>query len=192
MDLGIALPQWGKYASPAAIERVAMEAERMGYASVWVQERLLRPTHPRSGYGGMGDTPWPEAYRQVYDPIETLTFVAAKTRRVKLGTSVIDTLFHVPVVLGKRLATLDQFSGGRVIAGVGQGWSEDEFITSNVPMKRRGAGFEEFIQAMRAVWGPNPAKFEGRYYTIPESDIAPKPVQPGGPPILIGAFAPAA
>ncbi|HZT06990.1 MAG TPA: TIGR03619 family F420-dependent LLM class oxidoreductase [Chloroflexota bacterium] len=192
MDIGIALPQWGRHASPEAISRVAREAERLGYASVWVQERLLRPTHPRSGYGGVPGAPWPEPYRIVYDPIETLSYVASQTTRLKLGTSVLDALFHVPVVLARRLATLDRFSGGRVVVGLGQGWSEDEFITANVPPKRRGAGFEEFIRAMRAVWGPDPVSFAGRHYQIPESEIGPKPVQPGGPPILVGAFAPAA
>ncbi len=192
MDIGIALPQWGRHASPEAIVQVAQQAERLGYASLWVQERLLRPTHPRSGYGGMPDQPWPEPYRTVYDPIETLTYVAARTERIKLGTSVIDALFHVPVVLGRRLATLDRFSGGRVIVGLGQGWSDEEFQTANVPPSRRGAGFEEFITAMRAVWGPDPVSFSGRFYQIPESEIGPKPVQPGGPPILVGAFAPTA
>jgi probable F420-dependent oxidoreductase len=192
MELGIALPQWGKHASSEAIVQVAQTAERLGYASLWVQERLLRPTKPLSGYSGMPGQPWPEAYRTVYDPIETLTFVAARTDRIKLGTSVIDALFHVPVVLARRLATLDQFCGGRLIVGLGQGWAEDEFLTANVPPKRRGAGFEEFIAALRAVWGPDPVQFNGRHYRIPESDIGPKPVQPGGPPILVGAFAPAA
>jgi probable F420-dependent oxidoreductase len=192
MDLGIALPQWGKTASVEAIVQVAQAAERLGYASLWVQERLLRPTNPKSGYGGMPGHPWPEAYRTVFDPIETLTFVAAKTERIKLGTSVIDALYHVPVVLARRLATLDQFCGGRLIAGLGQGWAEDEFLTANVSPKRRGAGFEEFIAALRAVWGPDPVQFSGRYYRIPDAEIGPKPVQPGGPPILVGAFAPAA
>ena len=102
MDLGIALPQWGKHASPEAIVQVAQAAERLGYASVWVQERLLRPLQPRTPYGGIPGMPIPEPYRTVYDPIETLTYVAAKTERIKLGTSVIDALFHVPVVLGRR------------------------------------------------------------------------------------------
>src|SRR3954447_11818080 len=94
MDLGIALPQWGPDASRDSITRVAQEAEQLGYASLWVQERLLRPLNPQTGYGGMPGTPWPEPYRTVYDPIETLTYAAAKTDRIKLGTSVIDAPYH--------------------------------------------------------------------------------------------------
>jgi len=191
MDLGIALPHVGPHASREAIVRVAQEAERLDYGAVWVLERLLRPTfpipQPRGGSGLM-----PEAYAVVYEPIETLVYVAAKTERIRLGTSVIDALFHAPVVLAKRFAALDQFSGGRAIAGLGQGATAPEFETANVPMKRRGAGFEEFIRALKAAWGPDPVKFEGRFYKIPESQINPKPVQPGGPPIWGGGTAPAA
>jgi alkanesulfonate monooxygenase SsuD/methylene tetrahydromethanopterin reductase-like flavin-dependent oxidoreductase (luciferase family) len=79
-----------------------------------------------------------------------------------------------------------------VIVGLGQGWSEDEFATANVPPTRRGAGFEELIRALRAVWGPDPVEFSGRHYRIPPSEIGPKPVQPNGPPIIVGAFAPSA
>ncbi len=191
MQIGIALPQIGPSASPEAIVRVAQEAERMDYASVWVLERLLRPTHAVAGFGGP-PAPMPDYYATVYDPIETLTYVAAKTERIKLGTSIINALFHTPVILARRFATLDRFSNGRVIAGLGQGWLEDEFETSNVPLKRRGAGMEEFVAAMRAAWGPDPVQFSGRFYRISESQIGPKPVQAGGPPILLGSFAPAA
>lgn len=191
MDIGITLPQSGPTASAEAIGRVAQEAERLGYASVWVLERLLRPTQPRNSPGGGRGASWPAYYANVYDPIETLTYAAAKTERIKLGTSILIAPLHVPVVLARRLATLDQLSGGRAIAGLGQGWSIDEYDTANVPMKRRGAGFEEFIQAMRAVWAPDLVSFAGRFYRIPESEIGPKPVQPGGPPILIGSTTPA-
>jgi probable F420-dependent oxidoreductase len=172
------------------ITRVAQEAEQMGFGSVWVLERMLRPTHPIQQFGRLALMD--EPYAISYDPLETLTFIAAKTERIKLGTSVIDALFHAPVTLARRLATLDQLSGGRVIAGLGQGSVQDEFTAANVPIKRRGSGLEEIIAALRAVWGPDPVSFSGRFYTIPESQIGPKPVQPGGPPIVIGGIAPAA
>src|SRR5439155_18596359 len=88
-----------------------------------------------------------------------LSYVAAKTERIKLGTSVISTFFHVPVVLARRFATLDQFSQGRVIAGLGQGWLKDEFETANVSFQRRGNGQEDYIRALRACWGPDPVHY---------------------------------
>ena len=128
----------------------------------------------------------------VYDPIETLAYVAAQTSRITLGTSVLDALFQSPIILARRLATLDRFSDGRLVVGVGQGWMEQEFEAASVSMKRRGAGFEEHILAMRAVWGPDPVSFEGRFYRIPEADIGPKPVRPGGPQLMAGAGSTAA
>lgn len=187
MDVSIALPQTGKFASPESIAHAAEEAERRGYAAVWVLERLLRPTN--QGPSPERPSPlMPESYANVYDPLETLAYVAAKTERIRLGTSIIDALFHVPVILARRFATLDRLSGGRLIAGLGQGYSPEEFAAANVPMSRRGAGFEEFIEAMRVTWGPDPVHFSGRFYEIPESQINPKPVQEGGPPILIAAM----
>ncbi len=191
MEFGFALPQTGPLASPDAIVHAAQEAERRGYATVWVLERLLRPLHPRTKSGAPGRL-MPDAYAVAYDPIETLTFVAARTSRIKLGTSIMVAPFHVPVMLAKRFATLDQFSGGRVIAGLGQGWAEEEFATANVPVKRRGTPLVEFVGALRAAWGPDPVHFEGRFYRIPESQINPKPVRPGGPPVIIAAQEPAA
>jgi probable F420-dependent oxidoreductase len=186
MKLGLGLPHYATEASPEAVLTFAQKAELLGYDSVWALERLLRPTHP-------ANAPWagfemPEYYGTVYDPLQTLMYVAANTTSIRLGTSVIDALFHSPVMLGRQLMTLDHFSGGRLDVGIGQGWSLDEFVTSNVPFKRRGAGFEEFLAALQAVWGPDPVSFTGRFYTIPESNIGPKPVQPGGPPLLVGAL----
>jgi len=187
--IGIALPQYGTIASPESILHVAVEAERRGLASLWLSDRLLLPTNPKDSFDGK---PWPEIFATVYDPIETLTFVAAKTKNVKLGTSVVSALFQNPVALARRYATLDRLSGGRVIAGIGQGDFRDEFETANIPIKRRGRGFEEFVLAMRAVWGPDPVSFDGEFYKIPQSRIGPKPVQAGGIPLLLGAFAPKA
>src|SRR5207245_11080614 len=139
---GIGLRHHGRDASPEAIARVATEAERLGFDSIWMKDRLLRPTNRRDQYGG---GPWPESHATVYDPIETLTYAAAKTRRIKLGTSVIDALFYVPVILARRFATLDRLSRGRVLAGLGRGWSRDEFETLNVSIKRIGRGVEGFV-----------------------------------------------
>jgi probable F420-dependent oxidoreductase len=191
MDLGVALPTSGPFASPDAILRVARQAESLGYAAVWTYERLLYPVGDVAQPGGP-PRPLPDIYKVVYDPIETLIWVAAGTERIKLGTSIIDTPFHVPVVLARRFATLDQFSGGRAIAGLGEAWMEQEFETANASLKTRGPVTEEAAAAMRAVWGPDPVSFEGRHFRIPPSIINPKPRQEGGIPILAGSLAPAA
>ncbi len=104
MEIGIALPQMGPQVTPAIITRIAQEAERLEYASLWVGERLLRPRH----YVPYGNPPLPlpNYFTSIYDPLETLSYVAAKTEHIKLGTSVIDIFFHVPVVLARRFATL--------------------------------------------------------------------------------------
>jgi len=193
MRLGVHLPVAGKGASPNIILQVAVEAERIGLDSVWSWERLMRPTVPIA-LGGAGGPVMdaPEAFGIVYDPIETLAYVAAQTSRITLGTSVLDALFQSPIILARRLATLDRLSDGRLIVGVGQGWMEQEFEAAGVSMKRRGAGFEEHILAMRAVWGPDPVSFTGRFYRIPQADIGPKPVRPGGPRLMSGAGSTAA
>jgi probable F420-dependent oxidoreductase len=193
MRLGVHLPVAGKGASPETMMQVAVEAERIGLDSVWSWERLMRPTVPIA-LGGAGGPVMdaPEMFGIVYDPIETLSYVAARTSRISLGTSVLDALFQSPIILARRLATLDRFSDGRLIVGIGQGWMDQEFEAAGVSMKRRGAGFEEHILAMRAVWGPDPVSFEGHFYRIPEADIGPKPVRPGGPRLMAGAASPAA
>jgi probable F420-dependent oxidoreductase len=193
MLLGVHLPVAGPEASPETIAQVAIEAERIGLDSVWSWERLMRPTAPIA-MGGAGGPVMdaPAMFGIVYDPIETLAYVAAKTSRVLLGTSVLDTLFQPPIILARRLATLDRLSGGRLVAGIGQGWMDQEFAAAGVSMKRRGAGFEEHLLAMRAVWGPDPVTFDGRFYQIPEADIGPKPVRPDGPRLLVGAASPVA
>src|SRR3954447_13972711 len=193
IKLGVHLPVAGRGATPESIAQVAEEAERVGLDSVWTWERLMRPTVPipMGGPGGpVMDAP--EDFGSVYDPIEVLAYVAARTSRISLGTSVLDTLFHSPVILARRLATLDRLSGGRLVAGLGQGWMEQEFQAAGVSMRRRGAGFEEHLLAMRAVWDADPVRFDGRFYRSPDAAIGPKPVRPGGPRLLAGAASPPA
>jgi len=187
VELGIELPT-AKFATTANVIRVAEAAEQIGLGSLWTYERLFRPIVPVKQMGR--EAVIPESYASLFDPLEALTFAAAKTSRIKLGTSIVDALFHPPAVLARRFTTLDQFSGGRAIAGLGQGWMEEEFRHAGVPMKRRGAGFGEYIDCLRAIWGPDPVEFHGRFYEIPPSQISPKPVQPGGPPVIVAANTP--
>lgn len=189
MELGIGLPTSGALAAPANIAAVAKEAEQLGYDALWTYERLLRPIGDVE-QGGGGKAPLPEMYRLVFEPLETLSYVAALTSTIKLGTSIVNALMHPPVVLARRFATLDQLSGGRAIAGFGQGWMQEEFDTVGVPKQRVGAGFDEVLEAIRACWGPDPVEHQGRYYTIAPSEVNPKPVQQRLP-ILMGSISPA-
>jgi probable F420-dependent oxidoreductase len=179
--IGVGLPNCGPQASPDGILAVATAAERLGFDSLWTFERLLLPK-PADGGNRYG---LPETNALVYDPLETLTWVAAQTTRVRLGTSVLDSLFQPPIVLARRLATLDHLSGGRVVAGIGQGWMPEEFAAAGIPLSRRGAGFEDHLAAMRACWASDPVDHNGPRYQIPRAEIGPKPVN-GTIPVLIG------
>ena len=121
MKYGVSLPQVGTLASPNAIRAVAQHAEKIGYDSLWVLERTLKPIQPLVPYPAAEDGQLPEEYKIVFDPIECLTFAAAVTSRIRLGTSVIVLSNHYPLLLARRLATLDQLSGGRLICGFGVG-----------------------------------------------------------------------
>jgi probable F420-dependent oxidoreductase len=186
MRVGVCLPHYGAIASRDAIVAVAVAAEALGYSDLWVLERMLRPVASAHGIGG-AELELPPSYAVVFDPLETLTLAASVSSRIGLGTSILDALFHVPAVLARRLATVDQISGGRLTVGLGQGWMPQEFASAGIPLTRRGRGFEEFIAALRASWGPDPVEFAGEFYVIPASQIGPKPVQPGGPPLILGA-----
>ncbi len=188
MKVGMSLPQIGPQASPESLVKVASRAEELGYDSVWVLERLLWPLNPKEPYPATPDGSLPEAYQIVFDPIETLTFVAAHTKKVQLGTSVVVLPYHTPIQLARRIATLDVLSGGRALVGVGAGWSRDEFEAVGTPFERRGARCDEFLQAMIDIWTRDPVKFDGEFYHIPESKVGPKSVQKPHPPVYVAGF----
>lgn len=190
MKVGISLPQLGPQASAENLIRVARRAEDLGYDSAWVLERILWPINPKEPYPASPDGSLPEAYQLVFDPLETLTFVAAHTSKIRLGTSVLVLPYHTPIQLARRIATLDVLSGGRVDVGVGAGWSRDEFEAAGTPFERRGARSDEFLQAMIEIWTKDPVSFNGEFYHIPESRIGPKPLQKPHPPIYVGGFGP--
>jgi probable F420-dependent oxidoreductase len=150
----------------------------------------LWPLKPKTPYVATPDGSLPIEYQNVLDPLETLTYLAGNTEQISLGTCLIDMLFHNPVVLARRFATLDVLSHGRAIAGLGIGWSKDEYEVSGVPFKHRGERANEFLQSLKRIWTDEVVEFKGQFYSIPASKIGPKPVQKPHPPILLGGFSP--
>jgi probable F420-dependent oxidoreductase len=162
-----------------------LEAE--GVESVWAVEHVVvaKDYEPRYSYSASGrmagapDTVMP-------DPLEWLSFVAACTERLRLGTAVLVLTLHQPAVVAKRVATLDNLSGGRVLLGVGSGWQIEEYRACGVPYEGRGARLDEAIVALRALWQPGYRTHHGPCFAFDECESKPDPVAPGGPPIVIG------
>jgi len=190
MKVGMFLPQFGECATKENILYIAKEAEKEGIDSLWVLDRLLWPLNPKTPYAATSDGTLPVEYQNVLDPLTTLTYVAGVTERILLGTSIIDMFFQSPVQLGKRFATLDVLSDGRTIAGLGIGWSKDEYEVSGVPYKDKGTRADEFLQVLKKIWTDEIVEFKGQFYNIPASKIGPKPLQEPHPPILLGGFSP--
>ena len=152
MKIGLSLPQVGQGSKVKEnLVYAAKQAEENGLDSIWVLERLLWPINSQSSYPATSDGRLPIEYQEVMDPLTTLSFLAANTKNIKLGTSVIDMLFHNPVILSKNFATLDILSEGRAIAGLGIGWLNEEYIASNIPLINRGKRADEFIEILKTI-----------------------------------------
>ena len=186
MQVGIALPHFGPAASPKAILDVARKAEALRFDSVWALDRLLWPLRATSKYPGNPKGNLPGVMQNTYDPLTVLTYVAAHTKRVRLGTSVLVAAYRSPVVVAKMVATLDLLSEGRLILGVGSGWSADEFTSVNQDIAYRDDQTDEFLKVIKLLWTADEPCFEGRFYRVPKSIFLPKPLQKAGPPIWIG------
>ena len=191
MRIGFALPQVGSAVGPEALVMVARRADDLGFDSLWVLDRILWPLNPRAPYP-LGDGSLPVQYKSVLDPLETLTFVAAHTRRIALATGVLNLPWYNPVLLARRLTTLDILSAGRLRVGFGIGWSPDEYEAAGAIWQERGQRADEAIKALKKIWTTDPVDFQGKYYRIPKSVIGPKPVQKPHPPIYMAAFTPSA
>ncbi|WLQ38629.1 LLM class F420-dependent oxidoreductase [Streptomyces laculatispora] len=191
IPLGLGLPQMKQYDLGRDVADVARAAEAVGYESLWVFERVLFPEPATQGLYGVPGLAWPEHYRSVADPLVTLTLAAAATDRARLGTSVLVAPLHVPFQLARSLASLDVASGGRVIAGLGTGWSLDEYAAAAVaPFEKRGAVLDELLDVCAAVWGPDPVSYKGDLTTIAPSEVGPKPARPI--PVFLPASGPRA
>jgi len=192
MKIGFALGNIGPIGTADAILKTAQRAEALGYDSVWTVERLLWPLKPQTPYAASPDGLLPEPYKYVLDPLDALTFAAAHTSKLALGTSVLDIPYYNPVMLARRLTTIDHLSNGRLRVGLGLGWSKDEMDAVGADMKHRGARADEFLQVLKAIWTTNPVEFRGKFFQVPKSYIGPKPLQKPHPPIYLAAFAPPA
>ncbi|MFN8557266.1 MAG: TIGR03619 family F420-dependent LLM class oxidoreductase [Dehalococcoidia bacterium] len=172
----------GGYADPDLLARRAAAAEAAGFESLWVGDHIAAPA---AGSGGRTlDGPRMEA-------VVALTFMAARTARVRLGAGVIVLPQRQPVVLAKQLATLDVLSGGRLIVGIGAGWLEPELAAAGVSMAERGARTDEYLTVMRALWTGEPVSHKGRYVAFDQIQGLPAPAQRPHPPIVVGGYAPA-
>src|SRR4029450_6413030 len=129
-------------------------AQAPDYPSLGVADRLLYPLAPRTPYPASADGVLPDYFKRCLDPVEALTFVAGHTRRITLGTSGLNMPFYTPVVLARRLATLDLLSGGRLRVGLGQAWSADELEAVGADPKARAERADEFIEVLKTLWGP--------------------------------------
>lgn len=188
MRVGITLPQVGESATRENVIELAKAADREGVDSLWVLDRLLWPLKPQTPYRGTQDGTLPPSAQNVLDPTELLTFAAANTDKIALGTSVIDMLFHNPVILARRFATLDVLSQGRVICGLGIGWSKDEYQACNIPFKHKGKRAIEFVEVLKKIWTDDVVEFKGEFYNLPASKIGPKPIQKPHPLIYLGGW----
>ncbi|TQR88003.1 LLM class F420-dependent oxidoreductase [Mycobacterium hodleri] len=183
MRLGLRLPQRLGVDLQHDLVEAARTAEAAGYDSLWTYERLLFPESPLEPYAPP-DVPWPESSRQVADSLAVLTAAAVVTERVRLGTAILIAAQHTPVQLAKAFATVDQISGGRVIAGLGTGWSSDDLRAAGATRADRGRFLDETLDVFDAVWGPDPVTFRSPRVVIDNASVLPKPV--AKIPVMLG------
>jgi len=186
MQLGLCLPQLGGHVDRDGLRAFCEQAEELGYGSLWVQEHIFYPLNPVSGYSARPGLKVPDPYRSTLAALETLTAAAAWTTRPLVGTSILVAGLHRPVALAQRLSTIDLLSGGRLVAGFSVGWSDEEHRAMDVDPRTRGARCDELVDAVVACWGTDPVRFDGRFFTIPEAEVKPKPVQRPRPRLLSG------
>ena len=147
--------------SPEAIVAAAKKAEEVGFDAIFVNDHIIVDSSSRAA-------PW----TNVYDPFVAMSFIAAHTTRIGVGVSVLIMPYRNPVATAKSLATIDRMSGGRLIAGVGVGWSEAEFAALGVPFHERGARTNEYLRLWQACWAPGKVSFAGKFFSFSEAGAA--------------------
>lgn len=163
MRVGIHLPQYGRVASGEAIARAARHAEDLGFADVWISDHVVHPAAQS----------YPSPY--LLDPLVSLTWAAASTSTIGLGTSVLVVPMHNPLELANSLASLDRMSGGRLTLGVGVGWSEAEYAALGWSFHDRGRRLDEALDLWRAAWRDDPVSFHGEFVSFDDVRVLPQP-----------------
>ena len=181
MNIGLILVATTKTGDIAAL---AKRAEAVGFDSLWIPEHPVIPSGPLTPFPFAPSLP--EHYGRWLDPFVALTVAATATTRIKLVTGICLLPERDPLITAKVVASLDYFSGGRVILGVGAGWLKEETEVMGTPFRTRWQRLRESVEAMRGLWTQPEASYSGKLVHFPAVRCEPKPVQAGGPPILLG------
>lgn len=184
MKIGLLMPFTEYSANPASFARAA---EALGFESVWIPEHPILPVNPKTPFPGTNG-PIPGVYSHMCDPFVALSMAAAVTTKLKVATGICLVPERNPLVTAKEVATLDAFSGGRMLFGIGAGWLREESEMLGVDFPRRWTQTAECIAAMRELWSKPEASFAGKYVKFGPVRSNPKPAQKGGPPVLIGSL----
>jgi probable F420-dependent oxidoreductase len=193
VDVGVFVPLGNGNASPEILRAVGREVEDRGFESIWVPEHVVLFDEYSSSYPYSPDGRFPGgADSGLLEPLGALTFLAAVTDRVRLGTGICLVPQRNPVYTAKAVTDLDALSGGRVDFGVGLGWLREEFEAVAMPFEQRGRRTDEHLQVMKALWCDEVSEFHGELYDLPPCRMYPKPVQTPHPPIHVGGESDAA
>jgi probable F420-dependent oxidoreductase len=180
LKFGIALPNYGPTDLPESVRTVARAAEAAGYDSVWVSDHILTPRRFGPVFG------------RTIEPLLTLGYLAGLTEKVQLATSIIILPERDPILVAKQAAGVDQLSNGRMVLGIGVGWMEEQYTYFRADFRRRGRMADEWVKVIRDLWTADPSTFHGEFIHYHDAYFQPKPVQPNGPPIVVGGASPAA
>lgn len=186
MDIGISMAVSERHGNFGILAR---KIEQAGFESVWLPEHPVLPVNHNSRYGGTPDGSIPVGMRSLVNPLIALTFAAASTNTLKLGTAINLVTEHNPIDMAKQIATLDMYSGGRFLFGIGTGWFREEAEALGVDFEHRATQAREHVLAMKELWTKDEAEFHGRYVDFSAMYCYPKPAQKPHPPVLIGGGA---
>ena len=174
---------------PVDVAVVAKKAEELGFDSLWVGEHPVMPVHSASPFPRSPDGVIPPSYSWFVDPFVALARASAVTTTLKLGTGITLVPERNPLLLAKEVATLDYFSGGRFLFGIGAGWNREETTIMGGNFDRRWSQTREAVEAMQALWANEEAEYHGTYYDFPRVRSFPRPLQHPHPPIFLGGAA---